>query len=100
MNYKDLGEFIGNQGMAITMSAILLLLFWHFASEALAQFKKQKDLDRENLKADKELEREEKRAVSSGSFVVPSSLPQVTVPVMSIVILPRVEWTSRQRAWR
>ena len=61
MSYKDIGDFIGNQGLAITMSAILLLLFWHFASEALAQFKKQKDLDRENLKADKELEREEKR---------------------------------------
>ena len=61
MNYKDIGDFIGNQGLAITMSAILLLLFWHFANEALAQFKKQKDLDRENLKADKELEREEKR---------------------------------------
>ena len=61
MNYKDIGDFIGNQGLAITMSAILLLLFWYFANEALAQFKKQKDLDRENLKADKELEREEKR---------------------------------------
>ena len=59
MNYKDIGDFIANQGLAITMSAILLLLFWHFANEALAQFKKQKDLDRENLKADKELERED-----------------------------------------
>ena len=58
-NYEDIGDFIGNQGLAITMSAILLLLFWHFANEALAQFKKQKDLDRENLKADKELERED-----------------------------------------
>ena len=61
MSYKDIGEFIGNQGLAITMSAILLLLFWHFGTLALDQFKKQKDLDRENLKADKEQEREEKR---------------------------------------
>ena len=61
MSYESIGEFIGNQGLAITMSAILLLLFWHFGKLALEQYKKQKDLDRENLKADKELEREEKR---------------------------------------
>ena len=61
MSYKDIGEFIGNQGLSIAISAILLLLFWHFANEALSQFKKQKDLDRENLKANRDLEREEKR---------------------------------------
>ena len=61
MNYKDLVEFIANQGLAITVCAILLLLFWHFGRVALDQFKKQKDLDRENLKADKEQEREERK---------------------------------------
>ena len=61
MNYESIGEFIGNQGLAITVSAILLLLFWHFGRVALDQYKKQKDLDRENLKADKEQEREERK---------------------------------------
>lgn len=61
MNIKTVGEFIGTQGLAITVSAILLLLFWHFGRLALDQYKKQKDLDRENLKADKEQEREERK---------------------------------------
>lgn len=61
MNYESIGEFIGNQGLAITVSAILLLLFWHFGRVALDQYKKQKDLDRENLKADKDQEREERK---------------------------------------
>lgn len=61
MNFKSVGEFISNQGIAITISAIVLLLFWHFGNVALEQYKKQKDLDRENLKADKEQEREERR---------------------------------------
>ena len=61
MNINSIGDFIGNQGLAITVCAILLLLFWHFGKETLDQFKKQKDLDRENLKADKAQEREERK---------------------------------------
>lgn len=61
MNFNSVGEFIGNQGMAITISAIVILLFWHFANVTLEQYKKQKDLDRDNLKADKEQEREERK---------------------------------------
>lgn len=61
MNFNSVVEFIGNQGLAITISAILLLLSWHFGNVALEQFKKQKDLDRENLKADKAQEREERK---------------------------------------
>ena len=33
MNIDKIGEIIGNQGMAITESAILLLLFWHFGRD-------------------------------------------------------------------
>lgn len=33
MNYESIGDFIGNQGLAITVCAILLLLFWHFGRD-------------------------------------------------------------------
>lgn len=61
VNIDKIVDFIGNQGLAITVSAILLLLLWHFGRETLDQYKKQKDLDRENLKADKQQEREERK---------------------------------------
>ena len=59
--YEQIMELAANQGIAITFSVVAIILIVVSVRSALNQYEKQKDLDRENAKADKELEREERK---------------------------------------
>lgn len=62
MNYVDkVVDLISRQGVAITMSAIFIILGWRFGRSFLKQYEAQKELDRDNLKAEKEIERQERK---------------------------------------
>lgn len=59
--YEKLIELAANQGIAIAVSVVVVLLFFTFGRSALKQYEEQKKLDRENLKAEKEIERQERK---------------------------------------
>ena len=54
-------ELAADQGVAIAVSVVVLILIFTFGRSALKQYEEQKKLDRENLKAEKEVEREERK---------------------------------------
>lgn len=59
--YEKLIELAANQGIAITVSVVVILLIFTYGRAALKQYEEQKKLDRENLKAEKEIERQERK---------------------------------------
>ncbi|WP_308653447.1 hypothetical protein [uncultured Anaerococcus sp.] len=60
-NINQVADIANRQGVAITLSVIIIVLVWLFGRSALKQYEEQKKLDRENLKAEKEIEREERK---------------------------------------
>ncbi|WP_311481332.1 hypothetical protein [uncultured Anaerococcus sp.] len=52
---------VADQGVAIAVSVLLIVLIFTFGKSALKQYEEQKKLDRENLKAEKEVERQERK---------------------------------------
>ena len=54
-------ELAADQGVAIAVSVVVLILILTFGRSALKQYEEQKKLDRENLKAEKEVERQERK---------------------------------------
>lgn len=54
-------ELAADQGVAIAVSVVVLILILTFGKSALKQYEEQKKLDRENLKAEKEVERQERK---------------------------------------
>lgn len=52
---------VADQGVAIAVSVVVLILILTFGRSALKQYEEQKKLDRDNLKAEKEIEREERK---------------------------------------
>lgn len=52
---------VADQGVAIAVSVVVIVLFFTFGKSALKQYEEQKKLDRENLKAEKEVERQERK---------------------------------------
>lgn len=59
--YEKIIRLAADQGIAITVSVVVILLIFTFGRSALKQYEEQKKLDRENLKAEKEIEREERK---------------------------------------
>lgn len=60
-NIDKIADIANRQGVAITLSVIIIVLVWLFGRSALKQYEEQKKLDRENLKAEKEVERQERK---------------------------------------
>lgn len=60
-NINEVADIANRQGVAITLSVIIIILVWLFGRSALKQYEEQKKLDRENLKAEKEVERQERK---------------------------------------
>lgn len=60
-NINEVADIANRQGVAITLSVIIIVLVWLFGRSALKQYEEQKKLDRENLKAEKEVERQERK---------------------------------------
>ena len=60
-NINEVADIANHQGVAITLSVIIIVLIWLFGRSALKQYEEQKKLDRDNLKAEKEVERQERR---------------------------------------
>lgn len=60
-NINEVADIANSQGVAITLSVIIIVLVWLFGRSALKQYEEQKKLDRENLKAEKEVERQERK---------------------------------------
>lgn len=56
--YEKIISLAADQGIAITVSVVVILLMFTFGRSALKQFEEQKKLDRENLKTEKEIERQ------------------------------------------
>ena len=54
-NIDKVADIANRQGVAITLSVIIIVLVWLFGRSALKQYEEQKKLDRENLKAEKEV---------------------------------------------
>ena len=54
-------ELAADQGVAIAVSVVVIILIFTFGRSALKQYEEQKKLDRENLKAEKEVERQERK---------------------------------------
>ena len=52
---------VADQGVAIAVSVVVIVLIFTFGKSALKQYEEQKKLDRENLKAEKEVERQERK---------------------------------------
>lgn len=52
---------VADQGVAIAVSVVVIILIFTFGRSALKQYEEQKKLDRENLKAEKEVERQERK---------------------------------------
>lgn len=59
--YEKIIELAANQGIAIAVSVVVILLILVFGRSGLKQYEEQKKLDRENLKAEKEIERQERK---------------------------------------
>lgn len=59
--YTKIIELAADQGIAIAVSVVVILLIFTFGRSALKQYEEQKKLDRENLKAEKEVERQERK---------------------------------------
>ena len=59
--YEKIIELAANQGIAIAVSVVVILLLLVFGSSLLKQFEEQKKLDRENFKAEKEIEKQERK---------------------------------------
>lgn len=59
--YEKIISLAADQGIAITVSVVVILLMFTFGRSALKQFEEQKKLDRENLKTEKEIERQERK---------------------------------------
>lgn len=59
--YTKIIELAADQGIAIAVSVVVILLIFTFGRSALRQYEEQKKLDRENLKAEKEVERQERK---------------------------------------
>lgn len=59
--YEKIVELAANQGIAITVSVVVIVLIFTFGRSALKQYEEQKKLDRDNLKAEKEVERQERK---------------------------------------
>lgn len=60
-NIDKVADIVNRQGVAITLSVIIIVLVWLFGRSALKQYEEQKKLDRENLKAQKDVERQERK---------------------------------------
>lgn len=60
-NIDKVADIANRQGVAITLSVIIIVLVWLFGRSALKQYEEQKKLDRENSKAEKEVERQERK---------------------------------------
>ena len=60
-NINEVADVANRQGVAITLSVIIIVLVWLFGRSALKQYEEQKKLDRENLKTEKEVERQERK---------------------------------------
>ena len=54
-------ELAADQGVAIAVSVVVIILIFTFGRSALKQYEEQKKLDRDNLKAEKEVERQERK---------------------------------------
>ena len=54
-------DLVADQGVAIAVSVVVILLIFTFGRSALKQYEEQKKLDRDNLKAEKEVERQERK---------------------------------------
>ncbi len=54
-------DIVSRQGVAITMSIIVMVLAWIFVRSILKQYEAQKKLDRDNFQAEKEIERQERK---------------------------------------
>lgn len=52
---------VADQGVAIAVSVVVIILIFTFGRSALKQYEEQKKLDRDNLKAEKEIERQERK---------------------------------------
>lgn len=59
--YEKIIELAANQGIAIAVSVVVILLILVFGRSSLKQFEEQKKLDRENFKTEKEIERQERK---------------------------------------
>lgn len=60
-NANGVAEIVNRQGVAITISIIVMVLGWLSIRSILKQYEAQKKLDRENFQAEKEIEREERK---------------------------------------
>ena len=60
-NIDRVAEIANRQGVAITISIIVMVLGWIFVRSILKQYEEQKKLDRENFQAEKEIERQERK---------------------------------------
>lgn len=54
-------DIVADQGVAIAVSVVVIILIFTFGRSALKQYEEQKKLDRDNLKAEKEVERQERK---------------------------------------
>lgn len=52
---------VADQGVAIAVSVVVIILIFTFGRSALKQYEEQKKLDRDNLKVEKEVERQERK---------------------------------------
>ena len=52
---------VADQGVAIAVSVVVIILIFTFGKSALKQYEEQKKLDRENFQAEKEIERQERK---------------------------------------
>ncbi len=52
---------VADQGVAIAVSVVVIILIFTFGRSALKQYEEQKKLDRENFQAEKEIERQERK---------------------------------------
>lgn len=59
--YEKIISLVADQGIAISVSVVVILLMFTFGRSFLKQFEEQKKLDRENLKVEKEIERQERK---------------------------------------
>nr|DAL26880.1 MAG TPA_asm: hypothetical protein [Caudoviricetes sp.] len=59
--YEKIISLVADQGIAISVSVVVILLMFTFGRSFLKQFEEQKKLDRENLKTEKEIERQERK---------------------------------------
>lgn len=59
--YEKIISLVADQGIAISVSVVVILLMFTFGRSFLKQYEEQKKLDRDNLKAEKEIERQERK---------------------------------------